>query len=87
LAEGLGLEVVIGNQFDGQLGTACAVSFGAAFELTSRRAGELSNFLDMSGDLLAAPLCIRDGELHLPAGPGLGVDVDPAKLDHYRTDR
>lgn len=87
LAEGLGLEVVIGNQFDGQLGTACAVSFGAAFELTSRRAGELSNFLDMSGDLLAAPLCIRDGELHLPAGPGLGVDVDPAKLDRYRTDR
>lgn len=87
LAEGLGLEVVIGNQFDGQLGTACAVSFGAAFELTSRRAGELSNFLDMSDDLLAAPLCIRDGELHLPAGPGLGVDIDPDKLDRYRTDR
>ncbi|WP_205873134.1 mandelate racemase/muconate lactonizing enzyme family protein [Mycobacterium camsae] len=87
LAEGLGLEVVIGNQFDGQLGTACAVSFGAAFELTSRRAGELSNFLDMSDDLLVAPLCIRDGELHLPAGPGLGVDIDPDKLDRYRTDR
>ncbi len=55
LAEGLGLEVVMGNQIDGQLGTACAVTFGAAFELTSRRAGELSNFLDMSDDLLAEP--------------------------------
>lgn len=87
LAEGLGLEVVIGNQFDGQLGTACAVSFGAAFELTSRRAGELSNFLDMSDDLLAAPLCIRDGELHVPPGPGLGVQIDPDKLHRYRTDR
>lgn len=87
LAEGLGLEVVIGNQFDGQLGTACAVSFGAAFELTSRRAGELSNFLDMSDDLLAAPLCIRDGELQVPPGPGLGVQIDPDKLHRYRTDR
>lgn len=87
LAEGLGLEVVLGNQIDGQIGTACAVSFGAAFELTSRRAGELSNFLDMSDDLLAAPLRIRDGELHVPAGPGLGIEIDPDKLDRYRTDR
>lgn len=87
LAEGLGLEVVIGNQIDGQIGTACAVAFGAAFELTSRRAGELSNFLDMSDDLLATPLRIRHGELQVPAGPGLGVEIDPDKLEHYRTDR
>lgn len=56
LAEGLGLEVVLGNQVDGQIGTACAATFGASFELTSRRAGELSNFLDMTDDLLAEPL-------------------------------
>lgn len=87
LAEGLGLEVVLGNQIDGQLGTACAVNFGAAYQLTARRAGELSNFLDMSDDLLAEPLQIRDGVLHVPPGIGLGVDVDPDKLAHYRTDR
>ncbi|AFM15122.1 enolase superfamily enzyme related to L-alanine-DL-glutamate epimerase [Mycolicibacterium chubuense NBB4] len=87
LAEGLGLEVVIGNQIDGQIGTACAVSFGAAFELTTRRAGELSNFLDMSDDLLTVPLRIRDGELHVPPGPGLGIEIDPDKLDRYRADR
>jgi L-alanine-DL-glutamate epimerase-like enolase superfamily enzyme len=86
LAEGLGLEVVMGNQIDGQLGSACAVAFGAAFELTSRRAGELSNFLDMSDDLLTEPLRIRDGLLRVPAGVGLGVDVDPEKLARYRTD-
>ena len=38
LADGLGLEVVMGNQIDGQLGTACSVTFGAAYELTSRPA-------------------------------------------------
>lgn len=87
LAEGLGLEVLLGNQIDGQLGTACAVAFGAAHPLTSRRAGELSNFLDMSDDLLTEPLAIRDGMLGRPAGVGLGVEVDPEKLARYRTDR
>lgn len=87
LAEGLGLEVVLGNQIDGQLGTACAVAFGAAYQLTARRAGELSNFLDISDDLLAEPLQIRDGFLHVPPGNGLGVEVDPDKLARYRVDR
>jgi len=86
LAEGLGLEVVMGNQIDGQLGSMCTVAFGAAFELTSRRAGELSNFLDMSDDLLTEPLEIHDGELTIRPGAGLGVDIDPDKLARYRQD-
>lgn len=86
LAEGLGLEVVMGNQIDGQLGSTCTVAFGAAFELTSRRAGELSNFLDMSDDLLTEPLEIKGGELALRPGPGLGVQIDPDKLARYRQD-
>ncbi|MEH1017182.1 enolase C-terminal domain-like protein [Micromonospora sp. CPCC 206060] len=87
LAEGLGVEVLIGNQIDGQLGTACSVAFGAAYRLTARRAGELSNFLDMSDDLLTEPLQIVDGELQIRPGPGLGVEIDPDKLTHYRQDR
>ncbi|MDJ0396239.1 enolase C-terminal domain-like protein [Rhodococcus sp. G-MC3] len=87
LCEGLGLEVVMGNQIDGQLGSACTVAFGAAFELTSRRAGELSNFLDMSDDLLTEPLEIRGGELAVRAGSGLGVEIDEDKLSRYRLDK
>lgn len=87
LAEGLGLEVVMGNQVDGQLGTACTAAFGAAFQLTSRRPGELSNFLDMSDDLLAQPLVINDGELVLQSRPGIPVDIDEDKLTRYRLDR
>jgi L-alanine-DL-glutamate epimerase-like enolase superfamily enzyme len=86
LAEGLGVEVVMGNQIDGQLGSMCTVAFGAAYRLTSRRAGELSNFLDMSDDLLTEPLQIRHGELVVLPGAGLGVDIDPDKLAHYRQD-
>jgi L-alanine-DL-glutamate epimerase-like enolase superfamily enzyme len=84
--EGLGVEVVMGNQIDGQIGTACTAAFGSAFELTSRRAGELSNFLDMSDDLLTEPLRITDGQLVVSDRPGLGIDVDPDKLARYRQD-
>lgn len=86
LAEGLGLEVLMGNQIDGQLGSLCTVAFGAAYQLTSRRAGELSNFLDMTDDLLTEPLRIRGGELTIRPGAGLGVDLDPDKLERYRQD-
>lgn len=87
LAESLGVESVMGNQIDSQLGTVCTVAFGAAFRLTAARAGELSNFLDMSDDLLTEPLQIRDGVLTVRPGPGLGVEIDPDKLQRYRSDR
>ena len=84
--EGLGADVVLGSQVDGQLGSLCSLAFGAAFEATSRRAAELSNFLDMSDDLLAEPLRIRNGELRVREAPGLGAGIDEDKLTHYRTD-
>jgi L-alanine-DL-glutamate epimerase-like enolase superfamily enzyme len=87
LCEGLGVEVVMGNQIDGQVGTACTVAFGAAHQHTSQRAGELSNFLDMSDDLLTDPLRITDGTLAVRPGDGLGLDIDEDKLAHYRQDR
>lgn len=82
--EGLGADVVMGNQIDGQLGSLCSAAFGAAFEVTSRRAGELSNFLDMSDDLLAEPLQITDGTLRVRESPGLGIEIDEDKLTYYR---
>jgi len=86
LCEGLGADVVLGNQIDSQVGSLCAVAFGAAFGILARRAGELSNFLDMTDDLLAEPLVIADGELAVRQGPGLGLQIDDEKLAHYRTD-
>ena len=87
LCEGLGADVVIGNQIDTQLGSLCAVAFGAAFPLTARRPGELSNFLDLADDLLTEPLRITDGVLTVRQGPGLGAVIDEDKLTHYRQDR
>jgi L-alanine-DL-glutamate epimerase-like enolase superfamily enzyme len=86
LCEGLGVDVVMGNQIDGQLGSLCSVAFGAAYAASSRRAGELSNFLDMTDDLLAEPLKISGGELHVREAPGLGIEIDLEKLRRYRQD-
>lgn len=87
LCTGLGVDVTMGNQIDTQIGSLATVTFGAAFEGTSRRAGELSNFLDMADDLLAEPLVIRDGRIAVRHVPGVGAAVDEAKLERYRTDR
>ena len=87
LAEGLGVDAVIGNQIDGHIGTICSLAFGASQASTARHAAELSNYLDMDGDLLAQPLVIENGEMRVNDRPGLGFDVDPDKLQRYRCDR
>jgi len=85
-AEAMGLEVLMGNQIDTQLGSTATVVFGAAFKRSSQHAAELSNFLDMADDLIANPLVIRDGSIAVPTAPGVGMDVDANKLSHYRLD-
>src|SRR6478672_6620602 len=87
LCEGLGVEVVIGNQIDTHVGSLCAAAFGAAHPLTARRAAELSNYLDLTDDLLADPLVIQDGEVAVRQGPGLGLVIDDDKLQRCRQDR
>jgi L-alanine-DL-glutamate epimerase-like enolase superfamily enzyme len=86
LCTGLGVDVTMGNQIDTQIGSLATVAFGAAHEASQRRAGELSNFLDMADDLLAEPLEIRDGSLRAREVPGVGAEIDEAKLARYRQD-
>lgn len=84
LCTGLGVDVTMGNQIDTQIGSLATVTFGAAHEATSRRAGELSNFLDMADDLLADPIRIVDGTIGVRDLPGVGAEVDEDKLARYR---
>ncbi|WP_311215388.1 MULTISPECIES: enolase C-terminal domain-like protein [unclassified Arthrobacter] len=86
LCTGLGVDVVMGNQIDSQLGTLATVAFGSAHEATSRRAAELSNFLDMSDDLVAEPILITNGTIDVPKAPGVGAEIDEERLQRYRLD-
>ncbi|WP_426990399.1 mandelate racemase/muconate lactonizing enzyme family protein [Pseudarthrobacter sp. Y6] len=87
LCTGLGVDVVMGNQIDTQIGTLATITFGAAHEATSRRAGELSNYLDMADDLLSEPIRIRNGRIAVKSAPGVGADIDEDKLARYRQDK
>jgi L-alanine-DL-glutamate epimerase-like enolase superfamily enzyme len=35
-------------------------------------------------ELFRQPLCLRDGFVDLPQGPGLGVEIDPERLEAQR---
>ena len=85
LCTGLGVDVTMGNQIDTQVGSLATVTFGAAHEATTRRAGELSNFLDMSDDLLAEPIVISGGTISVRNVPGVGAAIDEGKLARYRS--
>jgi len=87
LCEGLGVDVIMGNQIDSMLGSVATVIFGAAFKHSSRRAAELSNFLEFADFLITEPLVIQNGQISAPTAPGLGVTLDNNKLAAYRLDR
>jgi L-alanine-DL-glutamate epimerase-like enolase superfamily enzyme len=84
LCEGLGVEVMIGNQIDTQVGTAASLAFGAAKKATTIKAAELSNYLDMADDIVVKPLEMKNGRMHVSELPGVGIEIDLSKLEHYR---
>jgi muconate cycloisomerase len=71
---GTGIESSLGTLAGAQLmATLPAVTYGS----------ELFGPLLMTDGLLAEPLDYRDGALHLPEGPGLGIDLDEDRVGRY----
>jgi muconate cycloisomerase len=71
---GTGIESSLGTLAGAQLLTTLpAVTYGS----------ELFGPLLMTDGLLAEPLDYRDGALHLPDGPGLGIDLDEDRVARY----
>ena len=59
---------------------SCAMPISVPAEAqTGQTAGIVYN-----DDVIASAMTLRDGAIVVPQGPGLGIDVDPAKLDRYR---
>ena len=36
-------------------------------------------------DIITEPFAYADGNLKVPEGPGLGIELDPEKVEKYRT--
>ena len=81
------MPVVVGSQYEGTAGALASAAFAAAHAATGDAPAELANALDLADDLVCEPLAIRDGRFAPPDRPGLGIEVDEDKLDHYRLER
>lgn len=72
-----------GTSIEGPIGTTASLHAACATPAVTW-GSELFGPLLMREELLATPLHYADGELHLPEGPGLGVELDPAAVARFR---
>jgi muconate cycloisomerase len=71
-----------GTTIESPVGTAASLHLACAAPAVTW-GSELFGPLLMREELLATPLRYADGELHLPDGPGLGVELDPAAVRRW----
>ncbi len=83
IAAAAGIPCHAGTSIETSLGTAASLHL-ACVAPAMTWGSELFGPLLMSDDLVTKPLDYSDGELHLPDGPGLGVDIDPAAIARLR---
>lgn len=81
------IETGIGNAANLQLGAAVASTSLASVCPVSQPEG--SDGPKVAGvyyldDLITEPFVFADGRVQVPAGPGLGIEVDRSKLERYR---
>jgi muconate cycloisomerase len=80
-------ELGIGNLANLALAAAApAVTLACVVPISTPAAAQRGQIAGIyyKDDLIAAPMEYRDGAVRLPSGPGLGIDVDPAKIEQYR---
>lgn len=81
----------LSSALDGPVGIAAAAQVAQTLRAAAPAGGlDLAHGLAtqrLFSSTVAAVECeLRDGLLHLPPGPGLGVEIDERALDHHRLD-
>lgn len=79
IAAAAGIPCHGGTSIEGPIGTVASLHLACASPAVTW-GSELFGPLLMREELLTEPLRYTDGELHLPEGPGLGVELDPAAV-------
>ncbi|SAK47285.1 muconate and chloromuconate cycloisomerase [Caballeronia catudaia] len=86
IADAAGVSLYGGTMLEGSIGSiASAHGFSALPQLAWGT--ELFGPLLLKDDIVTARPQYRDFDLHLPAGPGLGLQIDEDKLKFYRRDK
>ncbi len=83
IARSAGIGVYGGCMFETGIAHAAGAHLMAALpELTLGCEFYMATYY-LTEDILTAPFPVRDGHVHVPSGPGLGVDVDLARLEKH----
>jgi muconate cycloisomerase len=82
-AAAAGLRVVIGHGFGLGINTVAEIMLAATSEAVIEGL-ECVGPLKTADDIVKAKLDLGGGRLDLPGGPGLGVELDPQRLERYR---
>lgn len=83
MARMAGITTYIGCMIETSLGTAAYLQFAAM--LSELKWGcELWGPEMLKDDVVGDPIIIKNGEVHIPHGPGLGVKVDIDKIRFYQ---
>ena len=86
IAEAAGLGIYGGTMLEAGVGTAASLHLFATVEKMTWGT-ELFGPLLFKDEILREPLRYAEFQIHLPDGPGLGVEIDEDKVKHYRRDR
>lgn len=86
IGEAAGIGLYGGTMLEAGVSTAAALQL---FSTVARLdwGTELFGPLLLKDEILAEPIRYHDFSAHLPEGPGIGVTLDPEKVDYYRRGR
>jgi muconate/chloromuconate cycloisomerase len=83
LAEAFRMRAYVGGALESVIGAASGLHFAASSPAVDLGC-EMSGQYLLKDDFGTEPLRMEDGAFVVPSGPGLGVELDEAKLEQYR---
>lgn len=84
LADVYGVDCTIGSMPEGRIGSAASLHSAAVMKNLSEFPSDIRGFTIYEKDVTNEDLCIVDGCIIVPDGPGLGVTLDPEKLNYAK---
>lgn len=85
IAESVGIPVTLHS--GGELGFSQAAYIHLAASIPNMSISIDSERAYLSDDVVHAPPVLHEGAFGIPQGPGLGVDPDFARIEHFKADR
>ena len=81
--EAAGIPTMLGSMPEFGIGTAAQLHLGAVAP-NLLGTSDLCGFMYHARDIVRTSPLVHDGVVHVPTGPGLGVELDDDLLDHWR---